>query len=127
MNVSEIQTFEHDVLVIGAGIGGLSAAYWLIGSLRALPRERPVEPPPWRRARRYGLFVTGIVILDMVVWQRSELYFLERWHPAVDMARYGVAFNIAGALVRMAPTAMAAKATNCVLINESLAADAAEM
>jgi O-antigen/teichoic acid export membrane protein len=46
-----------------------------------------------------------LVLLTLVVWRRSELFFLEQFHPASELAMYSIAFAAVAALTR-APEAV---------------------
>jgi len=92
------------VLTVGLSLAAAQAAVWLA---MAMPGGDGAATPPWTRLRRYFAYTSGIVLMDQVVWQRSELFFLARWAKPGDVALYGVAFNVASAVVRMAPVALA--------------------
>jgi O-antigen/teichoic acid export membrane protein len=67
-------------------------------NLDVLPRAS-AEPKGLSRPIRLFLLSTSFVVLvDMVVWQRSELFFLKRNGALAQLAFYSIAFSIVGAL-----------------------------
>lgn len=55
-----------------------------------------------RRARRFWWAAAYTVVLDMVIWQRSEVLFLRWCSPLAQIAFYSLAFIIAGKLGQIA-------------------------
>jgi O-antigen/teichoic acid export membrane protein len=47
-----------------------------------------------RRIWRYCLNLLLVMVIDLVVWQRSEVFFLRRFASAEQIAFYGIAFAI---------------------------------
>lgn len=47
-----------------------------------------------KRIAKYSLSVSGIIIIDAIVWQKSEIFFLERFSPPEEIAFYSLAFTI---------------------------------
>lgn len=56
---------------------------------------------------RYALVSTGSVALTLIVWRRSEFFFLERYASDPEIAVYSIAFSAVTA-VRLIPEAMGA-------------------
>jgi O-antigen/teichoic acid export membrane protein len=54
-----------------------------------------------RVALRFAAPVSYLVLLDMVVWQRSEIFFLKRSSTLKEVAFYSLAFLIAGKLAEV--------------------------
>jgi len=97
---------ERVLALLALGHGGLAVGL-MIALRRDLPAGHDPGGPPVAEVRRYFLVVSGIVLADIVVWQKSELFFLRRWGDGHDVALYGTAFALAVAAVRMAPAALA--------------------
>lgn len=55
-----------------------------------------------RRARRFWWAAAYAVVLDVVIWQRSEVLFLKWCSPLAQIAFYSLAFIIAGKLGQLA-------------------------
>lgn len=56
------------------------------------------------RMARFSVVVWWLVLLDMVVWDRSEIYFLKRYLPISEVATYSIAFTLAIQVWRTAST-----------------------
>jgi O-antigen/teichoic acid export membrane protein len=77
----------------------------------ALPRSGETRPQPVAlgpSVRRFAGIVVAIGFLDAIVWQRSELFFLGRFGPHEELARYSVAFGLSSAVMALVPGAFAA-------------------
>jgi O-antigen/teichoic acid export membrane protein len=120
------------VLAAGGGITGMFAVEAVIsaGNLvwttmlarRALGRVAPWRGPEldheaWRvlrsRAWRYALPASYGFLLTLVVWRRSEFFFLERYSTDTQIALYSVVFAFVAALTQF-PDAIAAVALPAV-------------
>lgn len=96
------------VLLSLVAIGNVANAAWLFrGLAEELPRDAAATMPDAATIRPYFWLVTGIVLLDLVVWQRSEIFFLRHFAPVDDLSFYHTAFSVSVAAVRMAPAALA--------------------
>jgi O-antigen/teichoic acid export membrane protein len=64
--------------------------------------------PSWlsRRLLRYNLAVAALLLINMVVWQRSELIFLGRFADAHQVAYYALPFSLTERLTLVAPGAL---------------------
>jgi O-antigen/teichoic acid export membrane protein len=47
-----------------------------------------------RRIFRYNWQVALIMFIDAIVWRRSEVFFLGRFHPSSEVGFYGLAYSI---------------------------------
>jgi O-antigen/teichoic acid export membrane protein len=47
-----------------------------------------------KRIAKYTAGVSGIILIDAIVWQKSEVFFLERFSTAENIAFYSLAFTI---------------------------------
>jgi O-antigen/teichoic acid export membrane protein len=47
-----------------------------------------------KRITKYSISVSGIILIDAIVWQKSEVFFLERFSSAQEIAFYSIAFTI---------------------------------
>ena len=54
-----------------------------------------VEGDDRREMRRYLYAVSTVAVLDAIVWDRSEVFFLGLWRDAHDIAFYSLAFGLA--------------------------------
>jgi O-antigen/teichoic acid export membrane protein len=68
----------------------------------------PASPanPDWRKIKLYFLAVSGITIIDAVIWQRSEVLFLKKFSTDANVAFYHIAFGLSLTLVRTIGTAL---------------------
>jgi O-antigen/teichoic acid export membrane protein len=88
-------------LANGAGLGGL---LWLA---RREGRRRGVLPASKLAADAradvlcYTRSTSALVVLDAVVWQRTEVAFLQALAPAAEVAFYALAFGIAAQVSRI--------------------------
>lgn len=107
------------VVVAGldAGVGGLLLAHAaangaglavLVWLARREGRRRGAAPPPEPLAAdaradvvRYARSASALVVLDAVVWQRTEVAFLQALAPAAEVAFYALAFGIAAQVGRI--------------------------
>jgi O-antigen/teichoic acid export membrane protein len=55
---------------------------------------------------KYALSLTVIILIDVVVWQRSEVFFLNRYSTAVQIAFYSVMFSLTSRVMTIIPTAL---------------------
>jgi O-antigen/teichoic acid export membrane protein len=108
------------VLLNGGGIVGMfavevfvsAAAMGWAGYLarRALPERDPRSPQQReldRRVLRYAGLASIRVLFAVIVWRRSELFFLERYSSVEEIAFYSVAFSAFAALSEL-PSALLA-------------------
>lgn len=77
----------------------LEVLLWLWPVHRDLLSFRPATAPPaapglFRRLRRLALIEGFGSFTDMVVWQRSETFFLKRYVSMASIAEYGIAFDL---------------------------------
>ena len=114
------------VLLIGGGVSGMvgvtaAAAMAMVvwTSLLARRRQREIsvdrEPLGALRAEvvRFSLALSVPVVLNFVVAQRSELFFLERFSSDTQIAYYSIAFSATAALTAI-PIAVGAVMTPSV-------------
>jgi O-antigen/teichoic acid export membrane protein len=94
------------VLSLGGGIGALlgvglvgavASMVWLRMITERLADSRSSPAPQDARAgmARYAREMILIILLDVIVWKRSELFFLERFWGMRTVGLYSVAFGIA--------------------------------
>ena len=58
------------------------------------------------RLKRYNLGLAALILLDVIVWQRSELLFLGRFQPAAQVSFYAVPFALTERITDLIPGAM---------------------
>jgi O-antigen/teichoic acid export membrane protein len=105
------------VLSLGGGIVGMFAVEVVVAAVNLAWTQRlaaAARSPLWtkaesgdaggdlvRRARRYAAIETLQVLVFFVVQRRSELFFLERYSAAQQIAMYSIAFSAVTAVVRV--------------------------
>jgi O-antigen/teichoic acid export membrane protein len=93
-------------LGLGAGLPGVFAGLaltlvfscWLVRrTARRVYAQAPAEVPGPDRleVRRYLVALSTVAVLDAIVWDRSEVFFLGLWGDASDIAFYSLAFGLA--------------------------------
>jgi O-antigen/teichoic acid export membrane protein len=79
-----------------AGLGALAWLAWREGRRHgALPASAPLAAEARSDVIRYARSASLLVVLDAVVWQRTEVAFLQALAPAAEVAFYALAFGIA--------------------------------
>jgi O-antigen/teichoic acid export membrane protein len=99
------------VLALGGGISGIFAVEaatvavnvvwtgWLAQrELRTMGTERALDPELRSRAARFAAVTTLGAVLTLVVWRRSEFFFLARFSSDAEIAIYSIAFAAATAI-----------------------------
>ena len=107
------------VLAAGGGITGFFAAeagailinlVWTASLARRLavhmPPPAPIPADVRGRFISFAAYSTGIVAIQFVVWQRSELFFLDGFSSDTQIALYSIAFAVVYGLARI-PEAVA--------------------
>jgi O-antigen/teichoic acid export membrane protein len=105
------------VAALDGGVGGLLLAHaatsaaglgmlaWLArreGRRRgALPPSEPLAAGTRAEVLRYARSASALVVLDAVVWQRTEVAFLQALAPAAQVAFYALAFGVAAQVSRI--------------------------
>jgi O-antigen/teichoic acid export membrane protein len=115
------------VLAAGGGITGMFAVeaaiafvnvVWtsvlvrrVVAEVAPPGRSKRLEPAAWRELRnelwRYALPTTYGFVLTIVVWRRSEFFFLDHYSSDTEIALYSVVFAVVAALIQL-PDALAA-------------------
>src|SRR4029077_6015611 len=105
-------------LILGSGIIGvllvtLGVELLNVGALAwKATREVPIR---WRlalpeevrsRMQRYHLALAALILLDVIVWQRSELLFLGRLSSAAQVSFYAVPFALTERVADLIPGAV---------------------
>lgn len=93
-------------LALGAGLPGivtglaltLLVSCWLVR--RSARRVYPVAPAAVPASlqpdvRKYLVALSTVAVLDAIVWDRSEVFFLGLWGDSHDIAYYSLAFGLA--------------------------------
>jgi O-antigen/teichoic acid export membrane protein len=87
-----------------ANAAGLSAVVVLARAhgrqAGALPAS-PLTAPARSEMLRYARGVSGLVVLDAVVWQRTEVAFLQWLASPAEVAFYALAFGVAAQVARI--------------------------
>jgi O-antigen/teichoic acid export membrane protein len=93
-------------LALGAGIvgivGGLAltlvVSCWLVhrSAVRVYATAPAAVPATLRpEVRKYVAALSAVAVLDAIVWDRSEVFFLGLWGDSHDIAYYSLAFGLA--------------------------------
>ncbi|MGB7752603.1 MAG: flippase [Candidatus Acidiferrales bacterium] len=99
--------------MLWATLVGLAVSIWLyyrdvdkfLLKLSPQPSDSVrVAPDPFRRIRRFSLTVSYILLVDAIVWQRSEVLFLKGYSTIAQIAFYTLAYSIASKLGDIAST-----------------------
>jgi O-antigen/teichoic acid export membrane protein len=99
--------------MLWATLAGLAIGAWL--SYRAvdqlvlnLPGSSSVSEPDGRelfvRIRKFSMTISYLLVLDTIVWQRSEVLFLKWYSTLPQIAFYTLAFSIASKLTEVSST-----------------------
>jgi O-antigen/teichoic acid export membrane protein len=85
-----------------AGLGVLAWLAWGQGRrCGALPASATLDAEARTDVTRYARSASLLVVLDAVVWQRTEVAFLQALAPAAEVAFYALAFGIAAQVSRI--------------------------
>jgi O-antigen/teichoic acid export membrane protein len=103
------------VIVLGGGITGLLLVTlglellsllvlgWWTRKEIGIRLGLTLPPALAQRMVRYNFAVAGLIVLNSVVWQRSELLFLGRFSGSEQVAFYNVSFALTGSLAALVP------------------------
>ena len=103
------------LLQMGYGIVGMFAAtaassavnlvVFTLMARSAIPtlgRQAGRLPDALRRETvRYGLMLAAAMVVTLVVWRRSEFFFLDHYVPDAEIAQYSVAFAAVAAIMQL--------------------------
>lgn len=97
--------------MLWATLGGLVVWTWLyhravakcLSSQEPAPRSANTEEV-FRRMVKFSLTVSYILVLDMIVWQRSEIFFLKWYSTLPQIAFYSLAYSFSGKLSEIGAT-----------------------
>jgi O-antigen/teichoic acid export membrane protein len=85
-----------------AGLVAVGALAWREGRRRgALPAPASAAADTRDDVLRYARGVSALVILDALVWQRTEVAFLQMLAPPAQVAFYALAFGVAAQVSRI--------------------------
>jgi O-antigen/teichoic acid export membrane protein len=85
------------VIVLGQVLGtALSCALQTRRALSLYPRRAPAVSPALRHELgRYVMSLSVVRVLETLVWDRSEIFFLKLWVPTHEIAFYSLAAGLA--------------------------------
>ena len=63
----------------------------------AVPERLPA--PVWREARSFVIPLGAVLLLEMLVWDRTEIFFLRLYVSSGELAFYSLAYGLAGRLI----------------------------
>lgn len=89
------------LVVNTVALTALVVTAWRAGGERGLWAPVSSTERPARGVLRYTGTVSVLVILDAIVWQRTEVALLQLFSPAAEVAFYALAFGIAGQIARL--------------------------
>jgi O-antigen/teichoic acid export membrane protein len=97
------------IFAVEATVAAVNLAWTTSKARRALaevPPEEVTPRPPWASALRtdmvrYAVSATAQAAVHLVVWRRSEFFFLARYSPPTELAFYSIAFAASSALVKL--------------------------
>lgn len=84
--------------LVGRVVEALMRTLSLSAKLRGLPRE-PLPREVVERIRKFCVQAVGIQLLTAIVWNRSELIFLDRYSTLTQMGFYSVSAGLASKLL----------------------------
>jgi len=85
-----------------AGLAVLAGLAWREGRCQgALPAAAPLSRDARADVLRYARGASALVVLDAVVWQRTEVAFLQALAPTAEIAFYALAFGVAAQVGRI--------------------------
>jgi O-antigen/teichoic acid export membrane protein len=99
--------------MLWATLTGLAVSIWLYYRdidkflLKLSPdpsHSLPATPDPFGRIRKFSITVSYILLVDAIVWQRSEVLFLKGYSTIAQIAFYTLAYSIASKLGDIAST-----------------------
>jgi O-antigen/teichoic acid export membrane protein len=69
-------------------------------------RSRPLRATPeiFHRVRKFSFTISYVLLIDAIVWQRSEVLFLKRYSALAEIGFYTLAYSIASKLSDVANT-----------------------
>jgi O-antigen/teichoic acid export membrane protein len=84
-----------------SAVGLVWTSFLALRSLRAVQTGRVGVPPRIRALNRFALLASVGVIVDLIVWRRSEFFFLDHYSTHAEIAYYSIAFALASGVVRL--------------------------
>ena len=96
------------IFALEAVATGVNLVWTGVLGTRALAQVAPDTAPPGplrRETLRFARPNALLALLDIVVWKRSEFFFLARYSPSSEIAQYSIAFAAVNALAQL-PGAM---------------------
>jgi O-antigen/teichoic acid export membrane protein len=84
-------------VIVGSALGTWVSCWLQYRRSRSIYPDtaRPVPEATRREVNAYLLPLSVVVVLDALVWDRSEIFFLRLWSSADDVAFYSLAFGLA--------------------------------
>lgn len=75
----------------------------------------PLPPELLNRMSRFFWQSSALLVLDLVVWEKSEIYFLNQFSTKIQLAFYSTGFSLSGMLLSM-PNAFAGAAGASLMV-----------
>jgi O-antigen/teichoic acid export membrane protein len=91
-------------LVVGACLSYRAVDQLLLKLSSPVSISRPETPDVFVRIRKFSITISYILLLDTIVWQRSEVLFLKWYSTLPQIAFYTLAFSIATKLSEVSGT-----------------------
>jgi PST family polysaccharide transporter len=110
--------FAVEAAVVAVNLGWTTLlARRMLAEVVPRVRSRRLPSAAWRELRgrvwRYGLATTYGVLLTLLIWRRSEFFFLAHYSTDTQIALYSVVFAVVAALIQL-PDAIAAISLSAV-------------
>lgn len=81
--------------IIGSTLNLFILWYFVKREFKEIPEQTsPLDISLKKRVTKYSLSVSGIILIDAIVWQKSEVFFLERFSAVEEIAFYSLAFTL---------------------------------
>lgn len=96
------------VLIAGvfSTITGLIIYLIVIRRVLFFEKTRLLPDEIWKRIFRYALSFAGIALIDAIVWQRSEVFFLKIFRKSAEVAFYSIPFGLTTQMMIQLPAAV---------------------
>jgi O-antigen/teichoic acid export membrane protein len=97
-------------LLLGTGLAGVLVAQGLMALVSCLLQRSqarslypmspaPVEPATVREIRSFVIPISVVTFLEILIWDRTEVFVLRLWVPAEQIAFYGLGYGLAARLM----------------------------
>ena len=88
---------------LGITLLNIMIFYFLLKNVLSIGSGMSLAWPIRKKILNFNLTLLGIMILDSIIWQRSEVFFLTLFRSPAEVGYYGLAFGVAAMSVRFIP------------------------